>query len=147
MVPWEETALSKNTTTDNGIMAQQNTGNDNARTDTRDEDDTPGTLQRNDTTKTKDTGAMGKQGQCLTGKTQQQGKQENTKETEYAKKQGKTGIMQLGRTNPEMPDEMELNRENRKQLAELMLEYPTDTSKRRGDQTKENPKNRDITRA
>ena len=55
--------------------------------------------------------------------------------------------MQLGRTNPEMPDEMELNRENRKQLAELMLEYPTDTSKRRGDQTKENPKNRDITRA
>ena len=59
-------------------------------------------------------------------------KKETTKETERAKNKGKTDIAQLVRTNPGMPEEMELNRENRKQLAELMLEYPTGTSKKEG---------------
>ena len=43
---------------------------------------------------------------------------------EFAKQPGKTYIMQLVEKNPEMPEEIELNRERRKQLAELMLEYP-----------------------
>ena len=68
MVPKEATTLSTNTTTDNGIMDKQNTGNDNAHTDTRAEDNTPEKMQRNDTTKTKATSAMEKQEQCNTGK-------------------------------------------------------------------------------
>ena len=43
---------------------------------------------------------------------------------EFAKQPGKTYIAQLVEKNPEMPEEIELNRERRKQLAELMLEYP-----------------------
>ena len=68
MVPREATTLSTNTTTDIGIMAQQNTGNENAHTNTRDEDDTPDAMQRNDTTKTEAAIAMEEQEQCLTGK-------------------------------------------------------------------------------
>ena len=33
--------------------------------------------------------------------------------------------MQLIKQNPEIPEIIELNRERRKQLAEIMLEYPT----------------------
>ena len=68
MVPREATDPSTNTTTDNGIMGQQNTGNDKAHADTRDENDTSETMQRNDTTKTEAAIAMEEQEQCLTGK-------------------------------------------------------------------------------
>ena len=46
-------------------------------------------------------------------------------EIEYTKDAEKTDITQLVAARREMPEEMELNRESRKQLAELMLEYPT----------------------
>ena len=39
-------------------------------------------------------------------------------------------IMQLVEKCPETPEEMDLIKERRKQLAELMLEYPTDSGKR-----------------
>ena len=89
MVPREATTLSTNTTTDIGIMAQQNTGNENAHTNTRDEDDTPDAMQRNDTTKTKATSTLGKQGECTTRKDTTSGKKETTKETEYGKNKEK----------------------------------------------------------
>ena len=46
---------------------------------------------------------------------------------EYAKQQKQTYIMQLVEKHPEMPGELELNKERRKQSAELMLGYPTKT--------------------
>ena len=44
---------------------------------------------------------------------------------EFANQQKKTHIAQLVGQNPEMPEEIELNKDRRKQLAELMLGYPT----------------------
>ena len=43
--------------------------------------------------------------------------------------------MQLVEKHPEMPEEIELNNERRRQLAELMLEYPT----RIDEEEQENP--------
>ena len=43
----------------------------------------------------------------------------------YVNKQEKTHITQLIKQIPEIPETIELNRERRKQLAEIMLEYPT----------------------
>ena len=44
--------------------------------------------------------------------------------------------MQIVARHPEMPNELELNREDRQQLAELMPEYPTE----QGNQDEENKK-------
>ena len=55
---------------------------------------------------------------------QHQREKDQTRETEHAK-MPKTDITQLVATHPEMPEEMELIRESRKQNAELTLEYPT----------------------
>ena len=41
------------------------------------------------------------------------------------KRQKQTDIMKLVKENPEMPKKLELDDNKRKQLAELMLEYPT----------------------
>ena len=41
------------------------------------------------------------------------------------RRQKQTCIMKLVRDNPEMPEKLELDDTQRKQLAELMLEYPT----------------------
>ena len=49
---------------------------------------------------------------------------------EYAKDSEKTDIMQLVAARREIPEEMELNRESRKQLAELMMEYTTRIEKK-----------------
>ena len=89
MVHRDATTLSTNTTTDNGIMAQQNTGNDNAHTDTRDEDDTPETMQRNATTKTNLQAQWKSRNNALQEKTQQPGTKDTNKETEYTKNKGK----------------------------------------------------------
>ena len=48
---------------------------------------------------------------------------------EYSKDAEKTDITQLVARRREMPEAMEINRESRKQIAELMLEYPTRTDK------------------
>ena len=45
--------------------------------------------------------------------------------TEYTKTAEKTAITHLVARQPEMPNALELNREGREQLAELVLEYPT----------------------
>ena len=50
--------------------------------------------------------------------------QKRHEEPEFAKQPEKTYIMQIVEKNPEMPEEIEPNRERGKQLAELMLEYP-----------------------
>ena len=42
----------------------------------------------------------------------------------HAKKTTQTELIQYIAAHPEMPEEMELNRDDRQQLAELMLEYP-----------------------
>ena len=57
------------------------------------------------------------------------------KEPKYAKQPKQTYIMQLVEKHPEIPEEIELNNERRKQLAELMLEYPT----RNDEEEQENP--------
>ena len=46
-------------------------------------------------------------------------------ESEYSKTAERTEITHLVATHPEIPGELELNRENREQLAEHMPEYPT----------------------
>ena len=51
----------------------------------------------------------------------------NEEEGEYIKTSEKTEITHLVETHPEMPGELEMNREDRKKLGELMLEYPTKT--------------------
>ena len=61
--------------------------------------------------------------------------QKRHEEPEFAKQPGKTYIMQLVEENPEKPEEIELNRERRKQLAELMLEYPNKDRRRRKSHT------------
>ena len=66
-------------------------------------------MQSNDTTKTKTTGAMKKQGESTTGKDTSSKEKDTTKETEYTKTR-KTDIAQLVKTNPEMPEEIKLNR-------------------------------------
>ena len=63
-------------------------------------------------------------------KTKMGGKREALKnqaggKLEFAKQLERTYIMQLVEKNPEMPEELALNKDRRKQLAELMLEYPT----------------------
>ena len=63
MVSGEEPTIARDITADNGIMAEQNTGNDNADTDTLAEDNTLEATQRHDTAKTETTGAMEKQEQ------------------------------------------------------------------------------------
>merc|ERR1712114_122486 len=61
--------------------------------------------------------------------TQEMTKKENNpdehNEDKYVKKRKQTCIMKLIRENPEMPKILELDDLQRKQLAELMLEYPT----------------------
>ena len=55
----------------------------------------------------------------------QQREMDKKGDTEYAKTAEKTEIAHLLASRPEIPTELELNREGRKQLEELMLEYPT----------------------
>ena len=57
--------------------------------------------------------------------TEKENNPENNNEDKYVKKQQQTSIMKLVRENPEMPAKLELGDLQRKQLAELMLEYPT----------------------
>ena len=54
-----------------------------------------------------------------------QNEKENESDPKYVKKPKQTYIMQLVQRYPEMPSELELDDNRRKQLAELMLEYPT----------------------
>ena len=73
---------------------------------------------------------------------------EGRSESKYAKRPKQTYIIQLVQKYPEMPDELELNNNRRKQLAELMLEYPTKNE----EEEQENPpsekqKKNDITHA
>ena len=49
---------------------------------------------------------------------------------EIHQKSGKTEITQLVARHPDMPNELELNREDREQVSELMLEYPTEQGNR-----------------
>ena len=64
-------------------------------------------------------------------------------EAEYITKTAeKTEITQLVATRPEMPGELELNREDRKQLAELMLEYPTKTDEQEEEGAREQAQRR-----
>ena len=51
----------------------------------------------------------------------------------YIKTADLTEITHLVEIHPEMTDELELNRENRKQLAEMMLEYQTKTNEQEED--------------
>ena len=53
MVPGKEAIIRKNPTTHNGIMAGENSDNDHANTDKREENDTSQELSRNDETKNK----------------------------------------------------------------------------------------------
>ena len=46
-------------------------------------------------------------------------------ERHLCEKQEETHVTQLIKQSPEIPEIIELNRERRKQLAEIMLEYPT----------------------
>ena len=55
MVPGKEAIIRKNPTTHNGIMAGENSDNDHANTDKREENDTSQELSRNDETKKKQT--------------------------------------------------------------------------------------------
>ena len=111
-------------------MAGQDAGNDNANADTRTEDNTPESMQGNDTAKTETTCAMGKQKQHNAGKTQQPKKTDARKELTFVKNKGETHIAQLVKTHTKMPEEIELGKERRNQIEELILEYPTGTSKR-----------------
>ena len=70
----------------------------------------------------------------LTQESTREHKQETTKkennpeennDDKYVKRQQQTSIMKLVRENPVMPGKLELDDLQRKQLAELMLEYPT----------------------
>ena len=65
-------------------------------------------------------------------------------ETAFHKNKEQSHIMQVVKTHPEMPEEMELSKDRRKQLSELMLEYATGTTKRRI-RRKNSWRNRDIT--
>ena len=53
--------------------------------------------------------------------------------------------MQLIKQNPEMPGTIELNRERRKQLAEIMPEYPTKADEE--DQRKQTHEEKESTHA
>ena len=76
----------------------------------------------------------------------QQGKEDQTRETEYTKHAEKTDITQLVAKRPEMPEEMELNRESRAQLAELIPEYPTKTREpEKEDESEETEQRRNYT--
>ena len=58
-----------------------------------------------------------------------QNENENESDSKYAKKLKQTYVMQLVQGYPEMPSELELDDNKRKQLAELMLGYPTKKTK------------------
>ena len=55
--------------------------------------------------------------------------QEWNHEQQYVKRQKKTYIIQLVKKRPEMPEEVELGNERRKQHAELTMEYPAKKKK------------------
>ena len=61
----------------------------------------------------------------------------------HTKDAEKTDIMQMVATHQEMPEEMQLNRESRKQLAELMMEYLTRIEKQ--EEAEETEKRRKYT--
>lgn len=51
--------------------------------------------------------------------------QEENNDAKYVKRQKQTCILKLVTDRPEMPRKLELDDNKRKQLEELMLEYPT----------------------
>ena len=127
MVPRKETALRKDTAINNGISAQQDASDDNAHADTRNKDNTPETVQRNDNSEAETTSATELRNNAMKENAQPQREEDQTRETEYTKNAETTDIMELVAIRPEIPEEMELNRESRKQIEDLMLEYPTKT--------------------
>ena len=60
-----------------------------------------------------------------------QNEKEDESELKYVEKPKQTYIIQLVQRYPEMPCELELDDNRRKQLAELMLEYPANKKKNR----------------
>ena len=67
--------------------------------------------------------------------TQREKEERERSESKYVKKPRQTYIIQLVQKYPEMPYELKLNDNRRKQLAELMLEYPT----KNDEEEQENP--------
>ena len=63
------------------------------------------------------------------------------------KKPKQTYITQLVQKYPEMPNGLELNDNRRKQLAELMLEYPKIKMEKNRKTLQENKQKKDTTRA
>ena len=124
MVPRKEAALQTNTAVGDGIMVGRDASDDNAHADKGNRDDPPETIQRNGNSEEETTSAAENGEQSHKGKAQPR-REDQTRETEYTKDAEKTEIMHLVAKRPEMPEEMDLNRESRKQLSGLMLEYPT----------------------
>ena len=131
MVPGK-TAIYESTTANPENMDREDTGNDNAHANKGQKNDTPETMRRNDYTKTKIQEQWKKRHMETQNKQRKEEKEtphelDWGKKVEYAKQQKQTYITQLVEKRPEIPEELELNKERRKQLAELMLEYPTQT--------------------
>ena len=76
-----------------------------------------------------------------------QNEKEDRSELKYAKKRKQTYIIQLVQRYPEMPCELELDDNRRRQLAELMPEYPTKKKKNRKTARENKRKKNDTTHA
>ena len=74
-----------------------------------------------------------------------QNENENESDSKYVKKPKQTYIMQLVQGYPGMPSALELDDNKRKQLAELMLEYPTKKTKTNKSIPRENKRKRNDT--
>ena len=124
MVPRKEATLQNNTTIDNGILDEQDTIHDYAHADTRQQDNTPEAMQKDDDTEAETTRTAENQENEIKGNAPLRRSGKGNK-VEYTKTEEQTEIIQLVEEHPGIPDELELGGGNRKHLSELMLEYPT----------------------
>ena len=126
-------------------MAQQDASDDNSHADSRNKDNTPETAQRNDNSEAETTSAMETEKNDMKGNAQPPREEDRTRETKYTKNAEWADITKLVAIHPEMPGEIELNRESRKQLSELMLEYPTKTRDLEEEEAEETEQRRNYT--
>ena len=116
MVPGEEADLQKDTAIGNGVMAKQDTSNDNAHEGNGNEAIHPQQRKEMIIPKQKLQAQRKPRGKSLKGKAEHRREQEGNK-TEYIKDSEKKDIMQLVAKYQEMPEEMGARRESRKHLA------------------------------
>ena len=123
MVPGKPT-LQRTTAVDDAIMAQPNTNHDNDDADARQPNDTPERMQRNDTSTDETAITLVTSNPTHSRACDQEKREIKDRRNKSYVTEVKTELTQYIAKPPEIPAEVALSRDDRKQLAEIMPEYP-----------------------